>query len=274
MERLLQIRENREESYTPDLPEGFREEETFVMCLTDQSKMIRIPKASFSMGGEEDDAPCHEVQLSSFLIDQYPVTNGQFSWFIEDGGYQRQELWSLDGWQWKCQNNMEGPERFVKDYEQETMSPIVGVSWYEAQAYAHWAGKSLPTEAQWEYAAAGKEKNIYPWGEKNPCLKLANFGDNAQATVPVDSLPEGASSFGCHQMAGNVWEWCYDWYMEDYYHQSTAINPIGPSQGDEKVCRGGSWTYSDVEVLRTYYRFYGSPSLRDRGYGFRCARIL
>mgnify|MGYP000883481594 FL=1 len=134
--------------------------------------------------------------------------------------------------------------------------------------------KHLPTEAQWEYAARGQDGREYPWGNKKPKKSLANYRAKATGKLTeCGDFPEGVSPFKCYDMAGNAWEWCYDWYNESYYSQSPQCNPAGAKKGREKVCRGGAWTY-DIDSLKTFYRFYGEATLRDKGYGFRCALYL
>ena len=163
--------------------------------------------------------------------------------------------------------------------------PMVYVSWNGATAYAKWAGKRLPTEAEWEYAArGGLVGKRYPWGDEKPNGSQCNFADkNApnnfswadrmvddgyQYTAPVGSFK--ANGYGLHDMAGNVWEWCQDWYSENYYSSSSAKNPSGPDRGSQRVLRGGGWGTS-TDDLRVAIRGYNYPNIRyDYGYGFRC----
>ena len=258
------------------LPEGFSWQEDQpdqVYCQADASRMVYIARAKFTMGGEEDkdQQPVHETEISDYLIDIHPVTNGQYQKFIDASGYLSQGYWTQEGWCWRCQNHIEAPAFWQQSQFNQASQPVVGVSWYEAMAYAVWAKKHLPLEAQWEYAARGQDGRHFPWGQDAPSPELANYCGSG--TSKFDSYPRGISPFGCYDMAGNVWEWCYDWYGEDYYRMASACNPIGPDAGREKVCRGGSWTY-DSDTLKTFFRFNGATTLRDRGYGFRCARIL
>ncbi len=255
------------------LPQGFVEDNGRIICEMNESTMIRIPTTTFKMGGEDDDdqQPIHEVTVSSYLIDKNLVTNADYAKFMETGAYQCQSLWSEDAWSWVCSQRITQPAQWNNSLFNEPEQPVVGVSWYEALAYATWLKKHLPTEAQWELAARGTDQRPYPWGKSDPTPKLAHYMRKNPA--PAGQITAGASPFGCIDMAGNVWEWCYDWYDEEYYANSSLCNPSGPENGDSKVCRGGSWSY-DQDTLTTYYRFFGECVLRNHSYGFRCARIL
>jgi formylglycine-generating enzyme len=147
----------------------------------------------------------------------------------------------------------------------------VNVSWDDAQAYARWAGKSLPTEAQWEKAARGPDDREYPWGNEEPDAQKCNFNRNLDKTSRVGSYSSDVSPYGCMDMAGNVWEWCQDWYDEDYYKSTSGSNPQGPASGSFRVLRGGSWG-NDAMCLRCSHRNRYVPSDHFRYFGFRCAR--
>jgi len=229
--------------------------------------MVLIPAGEFEMGdhfneGSSNERPVHTVYLDAFYIDKYEVTVGQYKKFISETGHR-----ALPDW--------------VPEYSPTDEHPVVGVSWHDAVAYAEWAGKRLPTEAEWEKAArGGLVDKRYPWGDEAPDAGgkyRANYdpGDNDadgyEYTAPVGSFPP--NGYGLYDMAGNVWEWCADWYDSNYYSNSPRENPRGPSTGSSRVVRGGSWYYSPG-YLRVAYRYYRDPTLTYGHLGFRCSAGL
>ena len=282
------------------LPAGFTKEGDFVRCERDGSLLAVVREGPFYMGAaeddvfvEEDEKPERQVQLESFLMDLVPVTNEMFERFIRDGGYERKELWDPAGWEWRLKNRIEQPQMWGVAGWNRPRQPAAGVSWYEADAYARWAGRSLPTEAQWEKAARGVREwiigsRIFPWGETFPSPRLSNYGRSVGCTTDVGSYPEGASPWGCQDMAGNVNNWCLDWYWKsvgEYCAEKRALRE--PLLDDSlaaqlnlpvvaKVDRGGGWATSKQapEVLSCTYRTAWAPDHRESWHGFRTALRL
>jgi len=230
--------------------------------------MVVIPGGDYargSMSGARDEMPRHVVQLAPFALDIYPITNEQFVRFLEVMGGEK------DG-----QNNdmIRLKESRIKRVAGKIMiesgyskHPVVGVTWYGAKAYAEWVGKRLPTEAEWEVAASSGKETLYPTGltiEKG----TANFFSSD--TTPVMSYPP--TEIGLYDMAGNVYEWCSDWYGYNYYEASMQepLDPQGPQQGVYRVLRGGCWK-SLKEDLRVSHRHRNNPGAVNGAYGFRCA---
>ena len=224
--------------------------------------MVLIPEGWFLMGspggeGSDREHPQHKVWVDAFLINKYEVTNAQYEKFMKATGHKAPEYWN-DG-------------RFNKPEQ-----PVVGVSWHDAVAYAKWAGKRLPTEAEWEKAArGGLVGKRYPWGDEISHYN-ANYRERRdrwqnKSPVPVGSFPP--NGYGLYDMAGNVREWCADWYGGDYYRSSPERNPRGPNTGERRVLRGGSWSLNTY-FLRCAYRFYVEPTGTGFLSGFRCSQDL
>jgi formylglycine-generating enzyme required for sulfatase activity len=220
--------------------------------------MVLIPKGEFNMGknspGPSDWQPEHKVKIDSFYLDKYEVTNKQYYEFCMATKHALPEFWGTK----EFKSGLDFPD-----------FPVVGISWFEADGYAKWAGKRLPTEAEWEYASRGglTDKN-FPTGDQADSTK-ANFGKKYKCILKVGSFqPNG---FGLFDMAGNVWEWVSDNYGSDYYKTSPDNNPKGAERGRFKVIRGGSW-HSGAMCIQNYYRNGLSPSWVDFGVGFRCAK--
>ncbi len=246
--------------------------------------MVLIPAGEFIMGTDSEGAnadqkPAHQVYLDAFYIDKYEVTNAQYEEFILAGGYKKREFWTgegrdfiqkfqFDAGEWhKIETPMQYGENSVST---EPDHPVIGVSWYEANAYATWAGKRLPTEAEWEKAARGTDGQIYPWGNEMDFSKLRYF-PHVTKLQAVGSFPGGTSPHGVMDMAGSVWEWCADWYSESYYPQGSRKNPKGPDSGKFRVLRGGGWDSIRIQ-LRCPYRYYEPEGRRTYNVGFRCVQ--
>lgn len=259
-------------------------------------QMIYIPAGSFLMGncGVGDDLyydqlynlcyekPQHSVNVSGYWIGKYEVTRGEYRQFMNAGGYSNSAYWSSAGWSWKVSSGRTQPYYWTDSqnwcsppgtFTQTDNHPVVGVSYYECEAFCNWAGGHLPTEAQWEKAARWDgHPRVYPWGDTWDQQKCNNWDDSLYPgcqTAPVGSYPSGASPYGCQDMAGNVWEWVQDWFVT--YPGSTC--PMDYT-GSSRVLRGGGWDYGYGDSYgRCAFRSYlGGPGSYWGGYGFRLAR--
>jgi formylglycine-generating enzyme required for sulfatase activity/energy-coupling factor transporter ATP-binding protein EcfA2 len=204
----------------------------------DNPDMVLVKAGKFMRGSSEDDAdaysdekPQREIYLDGFMIDKYPVTNEEFKEFVSGGGYDKKEFWTKEGWLWREGNAISEPEYWHDRKWNHPNFPVVGISWYEAEAYANWLSEKtrhryrLPTEAEWEKASRGTKGLKYPWGEdfdKNSCNSCES---GLNRTSPVGIFSKGKSPYNCFDMAGNVWEWCSDWYEDKYYANSPDENP-------------------------------------------------
>jgi formylglycine-generating enzyme required for sulfatase activity len=222
--------------------------------------MAVVPVGPFMMGssmGDADEQPVHRVYVETFFMDKYQVSVGQYAKFLDATSQEAPPDWT------------------TMNRSQHQKRPIVNVDWMDADAYCTWAGKRLPTEAEWEKAARGTDGRTYPWGNEYPTKFFANVSqenwNNHGALTPVGTFENGKSPYGIYDMAGNVWAWVSDWYDPDYYQSSPSQNPTGPPWGESKVIRGGSWG-SGPEALRSADREIHSPSFRGLGTGFRCAK--
>jgi len=231
--------------------------------------MVYIPGGSFRMGSKfnSDEKPKHQVTVKSFYLDKYEVTVAQFRQFCKSTQrpMPKQPSWNNDS------------------------HPVVNIGWDDANVYAKWAGKRLPTEAEWEYVArSGEQRLYYAWGNVNPTRRNGGniadesiraekrfwkiwkgYHDGFVYTAPVGSF--NPNQFGVYDMTGNVCEWCSDWYDAGYYKSSPSINPKGPAKGTHKVLRGGAWNMGPRKVLTTK-RFYFRPDVELNYIGFRCAK--
>jgi len=231
--------------------------------------MVTVPAGWFLMGSDlkldraagPQELPQHRVFLDLFEIDIYEVSNVDYLRFVLATGMDWPKFWRENPF----------PEKAA-------LHPVINVSWNEADAYCRWAGKRLPTEAEWEKAARGEDGRLFPWGnEPAGWIKsnIAHPGSKRGFKYPplanVNRYDRGVSPYGVRQMAGNVSEWVSDWFDPEYYRREENRNPTGPRQGEDKVFRGGSWN-EDPEVARSAGRNAGAPDRRSYLTGFRCAR--
>jgi formylglycine-generating enzyme required for sulfatase activity len=214
--------------------------------------MVLVPKGAFQYGDERNLCPLDY----DYYIDIYPVTNGQYKKFVEAGGYANREHWSEKGWKWREANGVMLLEHWDNSKWNERDHPVEEVSWYEAEAYAKWAGKRLPTEEEWEKAARGTDGHPYPWGDMFGKEKCNSAEAAIGGTTPVTKYVNGLSPYGCYDMAGNVWEWTSSNY---------------DNSGNSKVLRGGSWGDKSLRV-RSAFRGNNNPMVRSGAIGFRCAQ--
>jgi formylglycine-generating enzyme required for sulfatase activity len=258
--------------------------------------MVLVPAGNFTMGstvGYAGEQPVHTVYLNAFYIDKYEVTNAQFKSFIDAGGYTNQAYWSAAGWSERTSGGWALPYYWTAGTYHSGPAwpnfPVNGVSWYEAEAYANFAGKRLPTEAEWEKAAGGTDQRTYPWGNSIDGSRAnywasgdpydnnstpVGFYDGRLHPSPSFQTTDSPSPYGAYDMAGNVWEWVADWYQTDYYSVSPSSNPPGPLTGSYRVLRGGAWVYG-TSTLRSACRDGSGPDSRNNNcIGFRCARTL
>ncbi len=229
----------------------------------DGATMVRVAGGSFPMGssaGDDAEKPVHTVALRPFYIDRTEVTNAQYKKFVDATGHAvpcASEPWASP-YNW---------DRGSRAYPAGKGDwPVVLVSWSDALAYARWAGKRLPTEAEWEYAARGAAGSIYPWGSGWASGRCSAGG---AGLAPAGRFASGVSWCGALDMAGNAWEWCADWFDPTYYAKSPSANPAGPSVGRYRVLRGGCFA-STPELCRSTTRLFRPPQARSEGAGFRC----
>lgn len=232
----------------------------------------------------------HPVRVRPFRMSRTAVTCAQFAEFVDAGGYHEPRWWSQAGWQWRAREDVSEPlywrksgktwlrRRYDRDEPLAGNEPMIHVGWFEAEAWCNWAGRRLPTEAEWEFAAATvperpASKRRYPWGESPPSPERANLHGSGGGCLPVDALPAGDSGWGLRQMIGNVWEWTADWFrpypgfVRDPYAEYSE-----PWFGSHKVLRGGCFATSPELIRNTWRNFY-TPDRRDVFAGFRsCAQ--
>jgi len=282
------------ESFTP---ESLRVDDSFEL------HDVEIPRGTYMLGGTPDlpflfdnEKWAHPVQIEPFKISATPVTFVEYQQFVDNGGYQEQSLWSAEGWDWLLQRNQKHPIFWKKDehgkwlmrwFDQwiplKPFLPMVHVNWYEANAYCKWAGRRLPTEAEWELAASSTpkldqegftdEKRWYPWGYDHPTPEHANLNSIMGEIVDVRCYPQGDSAFGLRQMIGNIWEWTADTFNA---YPDFELDPYDtysePSFGKQKVLRGGCWATRPHVIRNTFRNFY-TPDRNNIFAGFRTVAI-
>ncbi|MEO1350310.1 MAG: SUMF1/EgtB/PvdO family nonheme iron enzyme [Cyanobacteria bacterium J06635_15] len=244
--------------------------------------MVHVPAGEFWLGDDsleaiDNERPGHVIDLDDFWIDRLPVTCRQYRHFIEAGGYHNAQWWSPQGWRWQQAADVQQPLYWSEDGAFEH-HPVSGVSWYEADAYARFVGKRLPTETEWEKAAAwhpDQGKQRYPWGHEWPTIQHCNHNHHIGYTTPVGAFDQNISPVGCYDLLGNVWEWTDSWF--DGYSGFDAFPYRGYSQvyfdRAHRVLRGGSWA-SRPWALRNSFRNWYHPHVRELFMGFRCAQSV
>jgi iron(II)-dependent oxidoreductase len=262
---------------------------------TDRDGMIPFDGSRVTIGTDDrraaydNERPQHELELRPFLIDRTPVTNGQYLEFISDGGYKRRELWSEPGRLWVSKTAAVAPKYWFRDgnsWFSRTMDlthgvdptrPVCHICYHEAEAFANWSGKRLPTEFEWEAAASWdpstQTARAFPWGDSAPTAKLANIDQLSFDTTPVDSYDRNISPIGCYGMIGDVWEWTSSDFhgypgFQSFPYKEYSEEFFG---SEYKVLRGGSWA-TRPDAIRGTFRNWDYPIRRQIFSGFRCAR--
>jgi iron(II)-dependent oxidoreductase len=252
---------------------------------------VPVHHCDYQLGARPEDGFCfdnekwaHSVQLEAFEIARAPVTNQQYLEFVQAKGYENSDYWDEDGWQWRNDRKLDHPVYWRQEngqWQQRLFNqwhplsphqPVIHVSWFEAQAWCRWAGRRLPTEAEWEMAASGPGKRTYPWGEELPGPDHVNMDSRTLGCIDVAALPNSDSIYGCRQMIGNVWEWTdttftpYPGFTPDMYDEYSA-----PLFNVTKVLRGGAWPTRSRMIRNTWRNYYG-PDRNDVFAGFRTCK--
>lgn len=236
-----------------------------------------VPSGEFTMGGDtySNEKPIHLVDIGSFWIARYVVTNAQYQLFVAGNGYSEKKWWTDEGVEWLQAQDKLLPRYWSDPIWNEAQQPVVGISWYEAIAFCNWASHlleesiRLPSEAEWEKAARGKDGQIYPWGNEPPTGNVCNFNREIGRTTPIGQYsPQGDSPYRCAEMAGNVWEWTLSKYLPYPY---ADLNRNDKDGIEGRIVRGGSWHYGEY-FMRSATRFSYYPGNSNNMLGFRCAR--
>jgi iron(II)-dependent oxidoreductase len=242
---------------------------------TETTSRIEIPGGSTWLGGDHPgEGPAVELDVPGFAMERCMVSNREYALFLADGGYRREELWPPEGLAWLAAQKIDRPSYWENERFNAPEQPVTGVSFYEAAAYAAWAGGRLPAEAEWERAARGGDGRTYPWGEAEPDPELAHFAPGFVverfSTLPVDELPKGDSPWGCRQMAGNLFEWCVDFFHLDTPGRRGPDALVERRPSGRRILKGGGWTTGESR-LRASARWSYLPGFRDNVHGFRVA---
>jgi ergothioneine biosynthesis protein EgtB len=293
LQHYYQKFEDPNDNYVPKI---IKSNNTLIESGNIQDEMVKVPGGIYELGFPKDgfcydnELPEHKTYLNPYEIDKYPVVNRDFIEFIDAGGYQNYRYWLSDGWDLVNENQWNAPlywrkidgHWYKKDFrglkEVSQNEPVTNVSYYEADAYSKWAGKRLPTEAEWEKAASWnddlKRKTLYPWGDNFPADSIANLLESwTWAPSQIGSYPIGKSHYGCHQMIGDVWEWTSSEYVLYPGFRSKFSEYTDKWAINQKVLRGGSFATPMMQI-RNSYRNYFKPHERIPFSGFRCVRDL